>query len=132
VRIRVLSIFEGVVYHSWPVDRSDPERPTLEVEALLRPGDADAESGPLLFSVADYVAMVGDLTIARRALDRLAGEGRIDQHLGVDHIVFPTWTRVGPEAERSEQVDHTGADGSDAEPSARPALRVVRSDEAIE
>ena len=31
MRIRALSVFEGVVYHCWPIDRSDPERPTLDV-----------------------------------------------------------------------------------------------------
>ena len=33
VRIRALSVFEGVVYHCWSLDRSNPCRPTLEVEA---------------------------------------------------------------------------------------------------
>src|SRR4051794_35820454 len=37
MRIRALSVFEGVVYHCWPVDRSNPGRPTLEVDAVLRP-----------------------------------------------------------------------------------------------
>ena len=58
MRIRALSVFEGVVYHCWPIDRSDPERPTLEVDALLRDGDADAEAGPLLVTVSDYGAML--------------------------------------------------------------------------
>ena len=62
-------MFEGVVYHCWCVDRAQPFRPLLEVDALLRPGDADAESGPLLLSVADYVAMVGGIEVAAPCLD---------------------------------------------------------------
>ena len=96
MRIRALSVFEGVVYHCVCVDDSVPGRPTLEVDALLRPGDAD--QGPLLLSVADYGVMVGDLDQARRCLAELAGKGRIVDHLGVDHIAFPTWTPVSSTA----------------------------------
>jgi hypothetical protein len=94
VRIRALSVFEGIVYHCVCVDRTAPCRPTLEVDALLRPGDADA--GPLLLSVAEYAAMVGDRDQARRCLAELAAKGRLVDHLGVDHISFPTWTPVEP------------------------------------
>lgn len=94
MRIRVLSVFEGVVYHCWCLDPSQPCRPTLEVEALLRPGDADAESGPLLLSIADYIAMAGGMEIAAPCLDKLAAKGRIVEHLDVAHISFPTWTAV--------------------------------------
>jgi hypothetical protein len=94
MRIRALSVFEGVVYHCWCVDPNHPERPTLEVEARLRPGDADAESGPLLLSVADYIPMAGGMAAAAPHLDALAARGRIVDHLGVPHIAFPTWTRV--------------------------------------
>jgi hypothetical protein len=94
VRIRALSVFEGVVYHCWCTDNSNPCRPTLEVEALLREGDADATSGPLLLTVSDYIAMVGSLDEARPCLEDLRDKGRIVQHLGADHIAFPTWTRV--------------------------------------
>jgi hypothetical protein len=94
VRIRALSVFEGVVYHCWCVDRSNPCRPTLEVEALLREGDADATSGPLLLTVGDYVAMTGDLAQARHCLEELNRRGRIVERLGAQHIAFPTWTRV--------------------------------------
>jgi hypothetical protein len=93
VKIRALSVFEGVVYHCWCTDATNPCRPTLEVDALLRPGDADADSGPLLLSVADYIAMIGR-EAARPCLDQLARKGRIVEHLGVDHIAFPTWQRV--------------------------------------
>src|SRR4029079_1627943 len=57
MRIRALSVFEGVVYHCYAVDDANPCRPTLEVEALVRPGDVD--QGPLLVTVADYLRMVG-------------------------------------------------------------------------
>ena len=92
MRIRALSVFEHVVYHCWPVDRADPARPVLEVEAVLRPGDAD--DGPLLLPVAEYAAMVGDPGVARTCLDRFRVDGRIVDHLGVEHLAFPLWTPV--------------------------------------
>ncbi len=94
MRIRALSVFEGVVYHCWCVDPANPCRPTLEVEAVLRPGDADAESGPILLSVPDYISMVGSPERAAPCLDQLAAKGRVTDHLGVPHLVFPTWTTV--------------------------------------
>jgi hypothetical protein len=94
MRIRALSVFEGVVYHCWCIDPANPCRPTLEVEALLREGDADATSGPLLLTVADYVAMVGDVDRARTCLAELRAKGRIVDRLGADHLAFPTWTRI--------------------------------------
>ncbi|MDQ2650756.1 MAG: hypothetical protein M3Z03_14565 [Actinomycetota bacterium] len=101
MRIRALSVFEGIVYHCWCVDPSNPQRPTLEVDALLRPGDADASSGPLLLSVADYLTMVdGDRGPA--CLDQLREKGRLVEHLGVPHISFPTWTAVATADERNE------------------------------
>ena len=94
MRIRALSVFEGVVYHCYAVERSAPCRPTLEVDALCREGDLD--QGPLLVSVADYMVMVGE-DQARRCLRELAGRGRVVDHLGVAHLSFPTWTTVaGP------------------------------------
>ena len=94
MKIRVLSVFEGVVYHCWPTDLSHPDRPVLEVEAVLREGDADERSGPLLLAVADYITMVGGLDAARPCLRELRAQGRIVDHLGVEHISFPMWTRV--------------------------------------
>lgn len=99
MRIRALSVFEGVVYHCWPVDRSHPCRPTLEVDAVLRAGDADAISGPLLLTVADYIAMVGSLEVARPCLEQLQAKGRIVKWLDLDHLSFPTWSRVTDEHE---------------------------------
>ena len=96
VRIRALSVFEGVVYHSACVDPSSPCRPVLEVDAVLRPGDADAESGPLLLTVSEYAVMVGDEALARRCVAELAAKGRIRRRLGVDHVAFPTWTLISP------------------------------------
>ncbi|HEX6418335.1 MAG TPA: hypothetical protein VFZ77_07555 [Acidimicrobiales bacterium] len=96
MRIRALSVFEGVIYHCVCVDPSAPCRPSLEVDAVLRPGDAD--SGPLLLSVAEYTVMVGSREVARRCLRQLAAQGRLVDHLGVDHIAFPTWAPAGPAA----------------------------------
>ena len=93
MRILAQSVFEGVVYHCSPLDLTHPCRPTLEVDALLRPGDADAEAGPILLPVADYIRMLG-IDVARPCLEELAARGRIVQRLDVDHIAFPTWTRV--------------------------------------
>ncbi len=96
MRIRALSVFEGVVYHCWPIDRTHPERPTLEVDALLRDGDADESSGPLLVTVSDYSVMVGDPQVAHRCVEGLRAKGRVVEWLGVEHISFPMWTRVSP------------------------------------
>lgn len=97
MRIRALSVFEGVVYHCVCIDSSNPCRPTLEVDALLRPGDADAEAGPLLLTVSEFIAMIGNRALARRCVDELAARGRIVERLGVAHLSFPTWTPI-PEA----------------------------------
>jgi hypothetical protein len=94
MRVRALSVFEGIIYHCQLVDPDDPARPKLEVEAILRPGDADAEAGPLLLSVADYMVMVGDVTRARAALRQLDERGRIVERMGVRYLSFPTWERV--------------------------------------
>ncbi len=98
MRIRALSVFEGIVYHCVALDHANPCRPTLEVEAILRPGDADAEAGPLLLSVGDYIYLCGGLEVARPCLNELASAGRITQYLGADHIRFPLWTRVDPDS----------------------------------
>jgi hypothetical protein len=127
MRVRALSVFEGVVYHCVAVDSTHPCRPTLEVEAVLRPGDADAESGPLLLSVAEYIVMVGGLDAARPCLRQLDAQGRIVRHLDVEHISFPTWTRVAPGAPRVTTDD--AAENQDT-PSAPPKLRVINSEAA--
>jgi len=86
-----MSVFEGVVYHCDAVDRTNPCRPVLEVDAVLRPGDADF--GPLLVTMADFIRMAG--ADARRCVQELEARGRVVEHLGVRHVAFPTWTRVG-------------------------------------
>ena len=48
-------MFEGIVYHAVVADPERPCRPTLEVDAVLRPGDAD---GPILALIV-LLAMVG-------------------------------------------------------------------------
>ena len=72
MRIRALSVFEGVVYHCHAVELSNPCRPTLEVDAVTRPGDLDV--GPLLVTWAEYVRMVG-ADAARRCAPRLREQG---------------------------------------------------------
>ena len=67
----------------------------LEVEALLREGDADATSGPLLLSRGRLHhhgrrARAGPA----RACASCDAQGRIVEHLGVEHISFPMWTRI--------------------------------------
>lgn len=87
--VRALSVFERIVYHCVLVDGTNPCRPTLEVDAVLREGDAD---GPLLLSVADYATLAGGPDRIRSCLRALGDQGRIDHHLGVPHITFPFWT----------------------------------------
>ena len=93
MKILAQAVFEGVVYNSIALDLANPCRPTLDVDALLRPGDADAESGPLLLPVADYIRMLG-IEVARPCLEELAAQGRVVQRLEVDHLSFPTWQVV--------------------------------------
>lgn len=123
MRIRAVSVFEGVVYHCWLVDGSTPCRPQLEVEALLRPGDADADAGPLLLSVGDYIVFAGGIEVARPCLEELRAAGRIVPHLGADHIAFPTWTRVGGEDHTTAGHDPTPTDGTS--PDGPPTLQVL-------
>jgi hypothetical protein len=91
VRIRALSIFEGIVYHCHAIDTTNPCRPTLEVDALTREGDLDV--GPLLVSVAEYMVMVSD-DVARSCLPELDRRGRLVHRDGVPYLAFPTWTPV--------------------------------------
>jgi hypothetical protein len=123
VRVRALSVFEGVVYHCVVVDSAQPCRPTLEVEAVLRPGDADADAGPLLLSVAEYIVMVGGLDAARPCLRQLAEQGRIVDYLDVEHISFPTWTRVGHTDTSHESASEPA--GEDTAPVEPPVLRII-------
>ncbi|CAN5617769.1 hypothetical protein BH10ACT1_BH10ACT1_35760 [soil metagenome] len=90
--IRAYSVFESVIYHCGLIDGANPCRPTLEVEAVLRPGDAD--SGPLLLPVADFVHFAGSREAAAPCLRQLRERGRLADHLGVAHLTFPFWTPV--------------------------------------
>lgn len=90
VRILAASVFERVVYHCSCPDPSDPCNPRLEVDALLREGDAD---GPLLVHVADYKRMVG-VDVAEACLPALRSAGRTSVADGVEYLVFPIWTPV--------------------------------------
>ena len=91
MRIRALSVFEGVVYHCHAVDTAHPCRPTLEVDAVARTGDLDA--GPLLVTLADWARMAGT-DVVKRCLPELRRKRRIVEHLGVAHLSFPTWTVI--------------------------------------
>ena len=91
MRIRALSVFEGVVYHCYAVDTRHPDRPVLEVDARTQAGDLD--QGPLLVTVADFAAMVGPVA-ARPAIDALRAHHRIVEWMGVAHVQFPLWTPV--------------------------------------
>jgi hypothetical protein len=83
------SVFERVVYHCACVDDRDPAHPVLEVDALLREGDAD---GPLLLAVADYKRMVG-FDVADANLPGFRSAGRTESRDGVEYLVFPVWER---------------------------------------
>ena len=91
VRILVTAVFERLVYHCACLDVRDPAHPVLEVDALLRPGDAD---GPLLLPVADYKRMVGFDT-ASANLSGFRAAGRTEMRDGVEYLVFPLWNRTG-------------------------------------
>lgn len=94
--IRAFSVFEHVVYHCGVVDPRNPCRPVLEVDAVIRPGDAD--DGPLLLPVADYVTMAGGPDVAADCLRAFREQGRLRDHLGVAHLAFPFWTPVDLDA----------------------------------
>jgi hypothetical protein len=89
--IRALSVTDGLVYHCWCPDPSNPCKPRLEVDARTLPGDLD--SGPLLVTVADWSTFAG-IDAARACLPELRRKGRVVSHLGVPHITFPTWLHV--------------------------------------
>jgi len=90
MRIRALSVFERIVYHCVCIDEHDPVRPVLEVDAILRDGDAD---GPLLLPVADYKRMAGFDTADAR-LPAFRSAGRTETRDGVEYLVFPVWERI--------------------------------------
>src|SRR5262249_62224566 len=89
-RSAVPAVFEQLVSHCTCIDAGDPAHPRLEVDAILRDGDAD---GPLLLPVADYKRMAGfDAADARLPAFRSAG--RTETCDGVEYLVFPVWERI--------------------------------------
>ena len=91
MRIIAVSVFERIVYHCHCVDDSDPGTPVLEVDAILRDGDAD---GPLLVPVAEYKRMIG-FDRARAHLPALRNSGRTEVVDRVEYLTFPLWRAVG-------------------------------------
>jgi len=91
MRIRVTAVFERVVYNCYVVDPQHPDRPVVEMDALLRDGDAD---GPVLLPVPQFMALVGGPETAEPALRKLSAQGRIVRHQDVAHLSFPTWQVV--------------------------------------
>jgi hypothetical protein len=91
VRLRALSVFERVVYHCACIDPNDPARPVLEVDAVLRDGDAD---GPLLVAVADFKRMIG-FDATNTALYELRRANRTEVRDGVEYVTFRMWEPVG-------------------------------------
>jgi len=91
VRIRAIAVFERVVHNCVVTDPARPERPVLEVDAVLREGDAD---GPILLPVPQYMALVGGPEAAEPHLRELAAQGRVVRHQDVAHLAFPTWTEI--------------------------------------
>ncbi len=90
MRVRALSVFERIVYHCACIDPHEPARPVLEVDALLRDGDAD---GPLLVAVADFKRMIG-VDETNNALGVLRRAGRTEVRDGVEYVTFPMWQPV--------------------------------------
>jgi hypothetical protein len=95
VRIRATAVFEGVIYNCVVVDGERPSHPVLEVDAVLRPGDAD--QGPLLLPAPTFMALVGGPEAASPHLRELQRRGRPVSHQGVTHIAFPIWGAASDE-----------------------------------
>lgn len=87
MRILATSVFERIIYHCALLDASDPARPTLVLDAVVREGDTD---GPLLVAVADFKRMLG-FDATRAALVALRAAGRTEAHDGVEYVTFPMW-----------------------------------------
>lgn len=92
MRLRALSVFERIVYHCACVDPRDPAHPVLEVDAVLREGDAD---GPLLVAVADFKRIIG-FEAANACVGELRRAGRTESHDGVEYVTFALWEIVAP------------------------------------
>lgn len=90
MRLRALSVFERIVYHCACIDPRDPAHPVLEVDAVLREGDAD---GPLLVAVADFKRILG-FEAAKATMFELRRAGRTETHDGVEYVTFTMWEMV--------------------------------------
>jgi hypothetical protein len=93
VRLRALSVFERIVYHCACIDPRDPAHPVLEVDAVLRPGDAD---GPLLVAVADFKRVLG-FEATKACVGEFRRSGRTEMHDGVEYVTFTIWQMVTPD-----------------------------------
>ncbi len=91
MKILASAVFEHVVYNVRLLDAASPNKVSLVVDALLRPGDAD--EGPLLVPLPELVAVIGDQA-ADRIVPDLRNRGRVVDHQGVAHVTFPFWTPV--------------------------------------
>lgn len=87
MRILATSVFERIVYHCFLLDGRDPNRPVLEVDAVLREGDAD---GPLLVAIADLKRMVGVREV-NALVPHWRAESRTEVRDGVEYLAFPMW-----------------------------------------
>jgi len=92
MRILATSVFERIVYHCNLIDGSEPARPVLEVDAVLREGDAD---GPLLVAIADIKRMLGVEAGAALAR-RWRADGRTELRDSVEYLMFPLWQTPRP------------------------------------
>jgi hypothetical protein len=90
--MRALSVFERVVYHCVCLDARDPAHPVLEVDALIREGDAD---GPLLVAVADFKRMIG-FEATNACIGELRRADRTEMHDGVEYVTFALWEMLAP------------------------------------
>ncbi|MDH3707760.1 MAG: hypothetical protein OES57_16965 [Acidimicrobiia bacterium] len=94
MKLLATAVFEGVIYSARLVDGTNPDRLSLMVDAVLRPGDAD--DGPLLMPVPELAVHL-TTPVARRLLPRYERDGRIVDHHGVRHVAFPFWEPAGPD-----------------------------------
>lgn len=95
MRITALAVFEHVIYHCHATSVDRPDHPVLEVDAILRDGDADGE---LLLPVPTYMALLGGPAAAETPLRALSAAGRVVEHQGVAHLRFPLWSLAPDDA----------------------------------
>jgi len=96
MRLRALAVFERVIHQCVVIDAVRPDRPVLEVDAILRDGDAD---GALLLPVPTFMALAGGPDAAEPALRSLHRAGRIVVHDDLAHLTFPMWGELGSDSD---------------------------------